>query len=212
MKKSILALLVPRKGRYATTVLLDLNLFVFALMVLGGHGLLAFRADDLLAWGANYRPHMEGAGSLRLVTSLFVHGGLLHLLMNMYGLLVIGTLLEPVLGGSRFVAAYVLAGVAGSVASVAFHEATVSVGASGAIFGLFGVLLVLMLRHDPRVLGLKKVYFNNIALFVGLNLAIGFIVPGIDNAAHLGGFFMGAFLGLLASSEQRHRERHTSLQ
>ena len=212
MRKSSFALLVPRKGRYATTVLLDLNLFVFALMVLSGHGLLAFRSDDLLAWGANYRPYMEGAGTVRLLTSLFVHGGLLHLLMNMYGLLVIGSMLESVLGRSRFVAAYLLAGVAGSVASVLFHDATVSVGASGAIFGLFGVLLVLMLRHDLRVLSLKKAYFNNIVFFIGLNLAIGFLVPGIDNAAHLGGFFMGTFLGFLSSSEQRYRERHTSLQ
>jgi rhomboid protease GluP len=212
MRKSSFALLVPTKGRFATTVLLDLSLFVFALMVLSGHGLFSFNADDLLAWGANYRPNMEGIGALRLVTSLFVHGGLLHLLMNMYGLLVIGSMLEPVLGRSRFVAAYLLSGVAGSVASVMFHEATVSVGASGAIFGLFGVLLVLMLRHDLRVLGLKKAYFTNIVFFVGLNLFIGFVVPGIDNAAHLGGFFMGAFLGLLASSEQRSRERRASLQ
>lgn len=207
--KSALALFTPRKGRYATPILLDLNLAVFALMVLGGSGFFSFSADALLAWGANYRPALDGAGSLRLLTSIFLHGGVLHLLMNLYGLLIAGSLLEPVLGSFRLMTSYLLAGVAGSIASVLFHPATVSVGASGAIFGLFGLLLVMMAMGDPRVAVLRRVFMTNVVVFVGLNLALGFLLPGIDNAAHIGGFAMGAALGFLIVLEARAKAQST---
>ena len=204
-RRSPLALFLPRPGRYATTILLDLNLTVFAVMVLSGLGFLTFNGDDLVAWGANYRPALEGAGVLRLLISMFLHGGFLHLAMNMYALLIVGTLLEPALGAGRFTFAYLLTGIAGSVASAAMHEATVSVGASGAIFGMFGLLLLLLLRRDPRVANLPRGLINNLLVLIVLNLAIGFSVPGIDNAAHIGGFIMGALLGLLASAQAAPR-------
>ena len=210
MKRSpLLALLIPKKGRYTTAILLDLNIFVFALMVLSGAGFFAFRADDLLAWGANYRPALEGHGVLRLLTSMFLHGGLMHLLMNLYGLLIAGSLLEPALGSFRLAAAYLLSGLAGSVASVVVHPATVSVGASGAIFGLFGLLLVMMALGDGRVAALKRVFMTNVMVFVALNLVLGFLLPGIDNAAHIGGFLMGALLACLVVLEERAKARGT---
>ncbi len=211
MKKlpPLLALLIPRKGRYATPILLDINLAVFALMVLSGAGFFSFRGEDLLAWGANFRPALDGAGSLRLLTSMFLHGGLIHLLMNMYGLLIAGTLLEPVLGSFRLMTAYLLTGLAGSIASVMFHPATVSVGASGAIFGLFGLLLVAMAMGDPRVAALRRVFMTNVLFFVALNLALGFMLPGIDNAAHIGGFLVGALLGFLIVLEARAKAQST---
>jgi len=202
-KSPLLALLIPRKRRYATPILIDISLAVFVLMVLSGAGFFSFRSDDLLAWGANFRPALDGAGSLRLLTSMFLHGGVLHLLMNMYGLLIAGSLLEPVLGSFRLMTSYLLTGLAGSIASVMFHPATVSVGASGAIFGLFGLLLVTMAMGDPRVAALRRVFMTNVLVFVGLNLALGFMVPGIDNAAHIGGFLMGALLGFLIVLEAR---------
>lgn len=205
--QSLLSLLLPQPGRYATPILIDLNLLVFLAMALTGLGFFTFRADDLLAWGANFRPYIEGAGVLRLLTSTFVHGGFMHLCMNLYGLLIAGLLLEPILGSVRLALAYLITGVAGSIASVLVHAATVSVGASGAIFGLFGLLLVLMLLHHPRVATLRRVLMKNVLVFIGLNLFIGTVVPGIDNAAHIGGFLVGALLGLLLLVEQRARAR-----
>lgn len=140
---------------------------------------------------------------------MFLHGGLIHLLMNLYGLLIAGSLLEPVIGSFRLMAAYLLTGLAGSIASVLFHPATVSVGASGAIFGLFGLLLVAMAMGDARVVALRRVLMTNILFFVGLNLALGFMLPGIDNAAHIGGFLMGALLGFLIVLEARAKAQST---
>jgi len=190
---------VPSKGRFASTILMDINVAVFGLMVLAGLGFLTFRSEDLMAWGANYRPSLDGLGYLRLLTSTFVHGGLLHLFMNMYGLLIAGSLLEPALGARRFTLAYLLSGLAGSIGSAVYHPAAVSVGASGAIFGLFGLLLALLLRRDQRVAKLPRRLVNSLVTLIGINLVIGFLVPGIDNAAHIGGFVMGAALGVLMS-------------
>lgn len=206
-RPSLLALFVPQPGRYATTVLMILNLAVFALMVLSGLGFMTFSSEALLAWGANYRPYLEGAGALRLLLSTFLHGGLLHLFMNMYGLLIIGTLLEPGLGARRFAIAYLLSGVAGSIGSALFYPATVSVGASGAIFGMFGMLLILLMRRDPRVANLPRRLLRSLLVLVAINLVIGLLVPGIDNAAHVGGFVVGALLGLVTSLQRRISEQ-----
>lgn len=202
-RSPLLSLLTPRKGRYATALLLDIDIAVFVLMLLSGAGFLSFHTEALLAWGANHRPALEGAGSLRLLTSMFLHGGVIHLVMNLYGLAIAGTLLEPVVGSFRLMTAYLLAGLAGSIASVLFHPAAVSVGASGAIFGLFGLLLAMMAMNDPRVATLRRVFMSSVLLVIGLNLALGFLLPGIDNAAHVGGFLMGALLGFLVVIEAR---------
>ena len=135
---------LPRRETYALPLLIDLNLLVFATMAIAGPGFFSFSAQALLAWGANYRPAIHGFGVFRLVASQFVHGGIVHLVNNMYGLLFAGACLTRVLGNGKIIAAYLACGLCGSVASVAFHPATISVGASGAIFGLFGILLVLL--------------------------------------------------------------------
>jgi membrane associated rhomboid family serine protease len=124
----------------------------------------------------------------RLLTAAFMHGGLLHLAFNMYVLFVLGPPLEAVLGRARMLTLYLLSALGGSVASYAFSESFVpSVGASGAIFGLMGATLVVGRRLRADV--------TNVVVLIGINVAIGFVVPSIDWRAHFGGLVAGALVG-----------------
>jgi membrane associated rhomboid family serine protease len=123
----------------------------------------------------------------RLLTSAFLHGSFLHIAFNMFVLFALGPTLERVLGHGRYLALYLLAALGGSVASYVFSDIrTVSVGASGAIFGLMGALLVAgrRLKSDMR----------QVAILLGINVVIGFLAPGIDWRAHLGGLLVGALV------------------
>jgi membrane associated rhomboid family serine protease len=128
----------------------------------------------------------------RLVSSVFLHGSWLHLAFNMYVLYVLGPPLERLLGHARFLALFLIAGVGGAVASFAFSSInTVSVGASGAIFGLMGALVVAG-RH-------LRADVTQVLVLIGINVVIGFIAPGIDWRAHLGGLLTGAAVALVFS-------------
>jgi membrane associated rhomboid family serine protease len=191
-----LHLLVPNRRTYGLPVLFDANILVFAAMVLAGLGFFSFDTKDLLTWGANYGPALHGLGVIRLVTSEFVHAGIMHLLNNLYGLLFAGIFLLPVTGNTGLILCYLLAGLGGSIVSAVVHPAAVSVGASGAIFGLFGILLTLLLLRDHRIAKIRQLVLMNVVIFVSVNLFIGAVSQGIDNAAHLGGLATGALLGL----------------
>jgi rhomboid protease GluP len=158
-------------------------------------GFISFTGTDLLKWGANYRPLIDNKEYWRLLTSTFLHGGVLHVLFNMYGLLFVGIFLEPVLGSSRYLMAYLITGLAGSIASVWWHVATVSVGASGAIFGMYGVFFAL-LTVNLFPAGLKKSFLISTSVFIVFNLVNG-LTGGIDNAAHIGGLASGLLLGYM---------------
>jgi rhomboid protease GluP len=205
-------LFVPTQKFYGLPILIDTNIVVFLVMALSGLGVMTFDSDDLLAWGANYRPAIHGFGIFRLIASQFVHGGLIHLVNNLYGLLFAGLFLTPVAVNGRLIASYLLCGLGGSVASVLTHPATMSVGASGAIFGLFGILLTLVLFGDARLAKARKFIFLNTGIFVGLNLLIGAATPAIDNAAHLGGLLTGALVGVAFFVVNRvsHKSSRTS--
>ncbi|HYM44366.1 MAG TPA: rhomboid family intramembrane serine protease [Steroidobacteraceae bacterium] len=185
------------RGAYGLEVLVAVNVLVYMAMVFSGLGVASFDSDDLLKWGANYRPALHGAGYVRLLTSEFVHGGLLHLVNNIYGLVVAGIFLLPITGNAGLIACYLLAGLGGSIASAYIHPATVSVGASGAIFGLFAMLLVHLAMGDKKLLPVRARLLPGIAIFVAFNLLIGAASQGIDNSAHVGGLLTGVALGLV---------------
>lgn len=132
----------------------------------------------------------------RLITSAFLHGSLLHLGFNMYVLYVLGPPLERLLGHVRFLALYLIAGFGGAVASFTFSDyRTWSVGASGAIFGLMGALVVAG-RH-------LRTDITQVLVLIGINVVIGFIAPGIDWRAHLGGLVTGAAVAWVFSKAPR---------
>jgi rhomboid protease GluP len=202
--KEMFDFFIPKEGFFTTPILIKLNLLVYLLMVLAGYGFLSFKSLDLLNWGANFKPLTTNGQWWRLLTSTFLHGGLMHILANMYGLLFVGIFLEPVLGRWKFLFVYVSTGILASIASIWWYDATISVGASGAIFGLYGFFLacLLMKVFSP---GMQKAFLVSTIVFVGFNLLMGF-TGGIDNAAHIGGLISGFILGLVMSNQLKQKE------
>ncbi len=138
----------------------------------------------------------------RLFTSMFLHAGLAHLFFNAFALYSFGMDVERFLGTARFIAIYVLAGLAGSVASYVTSP-NPSLGASGAIFGLVGAMGAFFLKTRHVFQEMSRQQIANLIFMVLLNLGIGFTTPRIDNAAHIGGLLMGALAGYALSPELR---------
>lgn len=191
--KDFFSIFKPVQGFFITPILLDLNILIFILMVLSGVNVMQPDNESLLNWGANFRPMTLEGEWWRLITNCFIHIGIFHLLMNMYALLYIGILLEPHLGKTRFIAAYLLSGITASIVSLWWHDLTISAGASGAIFGMYGVFLA-MLTTNLIEKTARKALLTSIAVFVGYNLIYG-LKGGIDNAAHIGGLLGGIIIG-----------------
>jgi len=137
----------------------------------------------------------------RLLSPVLVHGSLLHLAFNMYFLYLVGPLVEQLYGSARFLLLYLLTAATASLASYLIGGPGPSVGASGALFGLCGVLLVGRALHRPVLQGQQRAMMSQIGGLVVINLVLGFGLNafggGIDNAAHLGGLLGGLWLGLL---------------
>ncbi len=135
----------------------------------------------------------------RLLSVVLLHDptSFLHLLFNMYALFIVGPVVEQLYGARLFLLFYVLCGIAGSVGSFVFGEGQLGVGASGAIFGLFGILLAASRAHNPVLDRRGRSLVGQIGMLILVNLVIGFVVPNIDNAAHIGGLVAGLWLGFL---------------
>lgn len=196
-----------------TTALLVANVLVFVLMLFAGAGLWHTPNGVQLSWGANFAPATQDGQWWRLFTAQFVHFGVLHLGMNMAALWDVGRLVERLYGRWRFAVLYGASGVAGNLLSLVVQGSqAVSAGASGAIFSLYGALLVFLWRERRQVEpGEFRWIFGGALLFTGLILGLGFVVPGIDNSAHGGGLLAGALLGhLLARPWTAHSPTGTA--
>ncbi|MDJ1469963.1 rhomboid family intramembrane serine protease [Xanthocytophaga flava] len=188
---------VPVEGYFVTPILIILNIVIFIAMALAGVGIIEPDTDSLIQWGANFKPYTLDNQWWRLLTCVFIHIGIFHLLMNMYALMFIGALLEPFLGKLRFLTAYLLTGLTASLASLWWHDLTVSAGASGAIFGMYGVFLA-MLTTNLIEKESRQSLLGSISVFVIYNL-VGGLRGGIDNAAHIGGLVGGIVIGYALS-------------
>ena len=189
-----------------TIVLIALNTLVYLIMAFQGRSFFTFDSELLLHWGANSGALTSGGQWWRLLTSTFEHGGLLHIALNMWCLYNLGWLAELLFGRSRFTLLYLLCGIGGSLGSICWRGTGLSVGASGAIFGIAGALIPAMMLHGNQELrAALKGQLSSIALFVFYNLAFGAAVPGIDNAAHVGGLLTGLALG---AAFPTGRDRH----
>jgi rhomboid protease GluP len=171
-----------------------INVLVFIVMVIAGVGLFE-PSESLVHWGGNYKPYTVNGDWWRLISCVFVHAGIVHVAFNLYALYMVGIFLEPMLGKTRYIAAYLSTGVLASVASLWWHtDPVVSIGASGAIFGLYGVFLPLLFsKLIPEQI--RKSLLQSIGIFVLFNLVYGFTKPGIDNSAHIGGLLSGMVIG-----------------
>lgn len=172
---------------------------VFGVMTATGVDPMTPGLGDLLAWGANDAVRVAlGGETWRLPASVFLHGGLIHLAVNMWALMNIGPLVERFYGNLGYAALYLAAGVGGAIASMATPPARVSVGASGAIFGVLGALLAFLLVHRRAVPATVLRPLRSSALgFVVFNTLLGAVIPMIDQAAHMGGLATGFLAGLV---------------
>lgn len=187
------SIFVPAEGYFITPIIVWVNIVIFVIMVIAGANIWLPDTDTLMAWGANFRPVTINGEWWRLLTSCFLHIGILHLLMNMYALVYIGMLLEPRLGCTAFLAVYLITGIAASTASTFWNDLIVSAGASGAIFGMYGFFLA-MLTTNVIDKASRQAFLTSILVFVGYNL-VGGLRGGIDNAAHIGGLISGLIAG-----------------
>lgn len=181
---------------YLTYGIIIINVLVFVAMVFKGVDIISPTGEEIVNWGGNYLPFTIAGDWWRLISCVFVHIGIIHLLFNMYALYSIGTYLEPMLGRVKYITAYLCAGVFASLASLWWHKTPVaSAGASGAIFGMYGVFLALLSTSlIPKAV--RKPLLQSIGIFVFYNLAYG-MSSGVDNAAHIGGLLSGLVIGYI---------------
>lgn len=187
------------KRMWVTQTLLWVNIFVFLMMVGYGGSSTIMHPDPRVAlvFGADYGPLTLGHGQYwRIITSMFVHFGALHLLLNMWCFWSLGRLSEQLFGSLKTLGIYFAAGVGGACLSLFMNPMVVSAGASGAIFGLAGALAALLLtRKDMFAAEPRAALLQNIVFFVVINLALGSTMSGIDMSAHVGGLVAGFLAG-----------------
>ncbi len=176
------------KKMVVTPILILLCVVVFIAMYIWGNG--SENTLTLLMFGANNRYLVQQGEIWRLASSMFLHIGIIHLLVNMYSLYIIGRQLEGFLGKIKYLIVYLGSGILGSLLSVVVHS-SISAGASGAIFGLLGSLLYFGYHYR---LYLGTVLKTQVIPIIIINLLIGFMLPGIDNFAHIGGLVGGYLL------------------
>jgi membrane associated rhomboid family serine protease len=165
----------------------------------------------LLEYGANQGTLVKGGEPWRLLSAIFLHSGWLHLLLNVGGLWIVGKLLEPEIGWARTIVIFYVSGIVGNLASLVVYQSDplVGVGASGGLMGMLGCLLLLMIQrkdHPQRARLLRP-----LLILTAASLALGLIVPGIDNGAHVGGLVAGLLLGLVFSRVSRLPENAVRL-
>lgn len=185
----------------ATYGLLTLMVTVHAgVTVTGGSTSL----ENLVRWGALVASRVEVGEYWRLVTAMFLHGGLLHLGVNAFSLYQLGPIVEHLFGIGRFPLFFVMAGIGGTALSATFSPGTMSVGASGGIFGLAGLLLTMAWTKKEMLSTLfRNALMRGMLPLVVVNLILGFTHSGIDNYGHIGGLVTGGLIGIIASPKRR---------
>jgi membrane associated rhomboid family serine protease/tetratricopeptide (TPR) repeat protein len=191
---------IPRRFTI-TNLLITANVAVFAAMVFSGVSLVQPTVANMIAWGANFGPLVADGQWWRLLTSAFLHVGILHLGMNMLALRALGVV-ERLFGTRGFLFIYFTSAIGASAASILWRPTNTSAGASGALFGLLGALLAFFVMHRRLMpSSVVRPMITNILVTIGINVAFGLSVSMVDNAAHLGGLATGFIAGLCLNRE-----------
>ena len=180
-----------------TMIFIGINVGVFVLMGLaGGFNLTSANPEVLIGFGAKQNDLIANHHQYwRLITSIFIHIGFIHLFLNNYALWIIGQEIEQIYGSARFVVLYLVSGMVGSAGSYVFSPEATSAGASGAIFGLFGVMATFAFKYRKEIpKALSRDIMRRVLPIIAINLAFGFSVAIVDNAAHIGGLLAGIIL------------------
>jgi membrane associated rhomboid family serine protease len=183
-----------------TLTIIAVNVLAFLVTVAFGGGLVLSNPEVLVRFGTDYTPLTLGGQWWRLLTSIFLHFGLIHIFLNMSVLFVNGRLVERIYGPWRYLFIYLAAGALGNVTSLLWHPFVNGAGASGAIFGIIGASLAFFLKREPGVPPtVAKANLRSATFFVLYNLGFASTIHGIDNSAHIGGLATGFVLGLILS-------------
>ena len=181
-------------------IIIVINVVLFIFELSRGVGLMRPDTADMIAWGANVGALSLTGDAWRLFSSMFLHIGLIHILFNMYMLFAFGPVVERMFGSARFTLIYLWSGLFGSLVSAMYHGAqmqvVVAAGASGALMGISGAFIGHWMVTNVRGVSQEALSMRGpLAQTIGLNLVLGFINPGVDNACHVGGLVSGVVLG-----------------
>src|SRR3954469_1361109 len=191
-----------RGGTEVTKVLIAINVIAFVAELSSGGTAISDVGGSVIRRGALFGPSLSVDHEYyRLITSGFLHAGFIHIAFNMYLLWILGQMLEPALGGVRFAAIYVTALLAGSFGALLVEPNSVTVGASGAVFGLMGAAFV-----ELRARGIDP-FQAGIGGLILINLAISLLVPGISIGGHVGGLVAGGLAVLALQVGDRRRSQ-----
>ena len=175
-----------------------INLLVFLAMVVSGISIMGPNSQQMIHWGGNFGPLTLGDQPWRIITYMFLHYGIIHFGFNMWCLWDLGALAESLYGDWTFALVYLLSGIGGGVVSLWWHPATVSAGASGAIFGIAGALIASLKLGEFSLPGnMISGTLRSVVMFAGYNLVFGAMSGRTDNACHIGGLLTGLTLGAL---------------
>jgi rhomboid protease GluP len=196
-RRVILGATLNRSARW-TQILLGIIVLFFVGQMLTGGSLLGDRVDELTIWGALTKPGVVQGEWWRLVTSMFLHVGILHILFNGIALFALGMQAEQLMGSKRFLLIFFLTGIGGNILTLLLNPVP-SVGASGGIFGLLGALVAFFYRNRDRLGAWGHANLRSLLFTVGINFFITISIPQVNQLAHLGGLLTGLFLGYFFS-------------
>lgn len=191
--------------RYKLTyTIIILNSIVYLFSSFFSQNFIDMNMETLVNMGALYGPYVVQEGEWwRLFTAMFLHGGMTHLLMNMFSLYIIGRGAEMYFKKNAYISIYLFSGLIGGLVSLFVHPGSVGVGASGAIFGVFGALAGFFLAHRDKVATHAKAFMKDFSIIIGINLVIGLSIPSVDVSAHLGGLAVGVVGGYVLSKNPK---------
>lgn len=175
-----------------TCLLIGVNIIIFLITALLSRSIFDIDINVLVVLGAKYNPLIDQGEIWRLLTCAFLHSGLLHIACNMYSLYIIGPQIEQIYGVIKYLIIYIASCITSSLLSYLMSPSSISVGASGGIFGLMGALLAFAIIERNKI---QKKYMSSLIQIIIINLFIGLSIKNIDNFAHIGGLAGGMTVG-----------------
>jgi rhomboid protease GluP len=185
-----------------TTLLIVINSLLYGYLAIISMNPVELDPHLLVSYGAIYTPLVVAKEEWwRIGTATFLHANLIHILFNMFALYIIGRSLESLVSKSIYIGFYALAGLLGSMTSLYFHPESIILGASGAIFGLFGLLVAVVLVHKEKFGKSGKQTIKEFGIILALNVGIGLSVESVDLSAHIAGFLVGLLGGAIVAKK-----------
>jgi len=187
-----------------TYSLIAINIIIYIISSILSHNIVDMDMEVLGNMGALFGPFVVFKGEWwRLFTSMFLHAGMTHILMNMFSLYLIGRGVEMYFEKKAYILIYLFSGLLGAMASLYMHPQSLGIGASGAIFGIFGALAGFFLAHKDKIASQSKAFMKDFTIVLGINLVLGLSLPSIDVSAHIGGLVVGFIGGFIVSKNPK---------